>query len=162
MIAYRVTNSRRPSAPPEDDFWRFSLDVYQRPLVAQACLKLQDRHGADVNLLLYCCWVAHRYAYTLDHAELDMLIAAVTDWQDTVTKPLRGVRRRLKTLQDTVPSATANHVHRLRQALQQSELDAEHQTQRLLVAALVPANNSRMCYNVTRAAAAARWWPSAT
>jgi len=38
-------------------FWRFSLDAYGRPGVAAACLDLQDRHGCDVNLILYALWL---------------------------------------------------------------------------------------------------------
>jgi uncharacterized protein (TIGR02444 family) len=40
-------------SPPDDPFWRFSLDLYGRPGVAPACLALQDEAGADVNLVLY-------------------------------------------------------------------------------------------------------------
>ncbi|PSJ44165.1 TIGR02444 family protein [Zobellella endophytica] len=35
-----------------DDLWQFSEQHYGRPGVAQACLQLQDEHGANVNLLL--------------------------------------------------------------------------------------------------------------
>jgi hypothetical protein len=38
--------------------WVFSLQRYQQPGVAQACLEAQDRCGADVNLLLYAAWLA--------------------------------------------------------------------------------------------------------
>ena len=50
-------------------FWAFSLDVYGRPGVAPACLALQDRHGLDVNLLLFCCWAASQ-GVTLDQRTL--------------------------------------------------------------------------------------------
>ena len=36
--------------------WNYSLEIYRRPGVQDACLKLQDDMGADVNLLMYCCW----------------------------------------------------------------------------------------------------------
>ncbi|MGE4220898.1 MAG: TIGR02444 family protein, partial [Alphaproteobacteria bacterium] len=38
--------------------WPFSLSVYARPGVAEACLALQARRGLDVNLLLWCGWRA--------------------------------------------------------------------------------------------------------
>ena len=41
---------------PSSRFWDFSLEIYAKPGVAQACLALQDECGADVNLLLFCCW----------------------------------------------------------------------------------------------------------
>ena len=43
-------------APEETPFWQFSGAVYAHPGVAEACLDLQDRHGLDVNLLLFCAW----------------------------------------------------------------------------------------------------------
>lgn len=35
-----------------DELWQFSEQHYGRPGVAQACLQLQEEHGANVNLLL--------------------------------------------------------------------------------------------------------------
>ena len=49
-----------PAAPGRrkaNPFWRWSLRVYRAPGVQEACLALQDRCGADVNLLLFCGWV---------------------------------------------------------------------------------------------------------
>ena len=43
---------------PAGDFWRTSLELYAREGVSRALIALQDRRGADVNLLLYCCWTA--------------------------------------------------------------------------------------------------------
>ena len=42
--------------PRANPFWRFSLRTYRAPGVQEACLALQDRCGADVNLLLFCGW----------------------------------------------------------------------------------------------------------
>ena len=39
-------------------FWEFSLAFYAPEPVGAACLSLQDRRGADVNILLLCCWLA--------------------------------------------------------------------------------------------------------
>ena len=39
-------------------FWRFSLDYYARPGVAEACLQLQDAACVDVNVLLFLIWRA--------------------------------------------------------------------------------------------------------
>ncbi|WP_375055865.1 TIGR02444 family protein [Zobellella sp. DQSA1] len=35
-----------------EELWQFSEQHYARPGVAQACLQLQDEHGANANLLL--------------------------------------------------------------------------------------------------------------
>ena len=74
-------------------FWQFSLSLYDSPGVAAACLALQDRHGLDVNLLLFACFAAARGVALApaDVAELDEVCAA---WRDSVIKPLRELRRR--------------------------------------------------------------------
>ena len=41
-------------------FWRFSLRFYRQPEVADACIRLQEEAGIDVNLLLFLLWHATR------------------------------------------------------------------------------------------------------
>jgi uncharacterized protein (TIGR02444 family) len=40
------------------DFWRFSLSFYRTQDVPAACISLQDRHGLDVNIMLFALWLA--------------------------------------------------------------------------------------------------------
>jgi uncharacterized protein (TIGR02444 family) len=42
----------------ENDFWRFSLRIYRAPGVADECIAVQERYGIDVNLMLFCAWLA--------------------------------------------------------------------------------------------------------
>ena len=42
---------------PDSPFWNFSLRLYARAGVPDACLALQARHGIDVNLLFCCLWL---------------------------------------------------------------------------------------------------------
>ena len=65
---------------PDPGLWDFSLALYARPGAAEACLALQERHGTDVNLLLFCCWAGSR-GRGLSGAELAGLIAVVSEWQ---------------------------------------------------------------------------------
>ncbi|TDQ84500.1 uncharacterized protein (TIGR02444 family) [Dongia mobilis] len=76
------------------DFWSFSLALYCRPPVAQACLDLQDRRGADVNLLLAICWLAAR-GYETGVDGIEAAERAIASWNEAVLKPLRTTRRRL-------------------------------------------------------------------
>ncbi|MGQ9365917.1 TIGR02444 family protein [Azospirillum sp. A39] len=76
--------------------WAFSLAVYARPGVAAACLDLQDRHGADVNLVLFALWAGAECGATVTEAELERLRGVAAPWQAEVVGPLRAVRRRLK------------------------------------------------------------------
>lgn len=88
-------------APEDTPFWQFSGVVYARPGVAEACLDLQDRHGIDVNLLLFCAWTGAQ-GRRLDNADLGLLRTASRPWHDEVVAPLRAARRWLKQ-QNAVP-----------------------------------------------------------
>ncbi len=78
------------------EFWRFSLALYASPDVAPACIDLQDRHGKDVNVALYCCWLGASGRGRLDPASLAAADAAVAPWRSTVVERLRGARRAIK------------------------------------------------------------------
>lgn len=111
------------SAPPPADsaFWRFSLDFYAGPGVADACIQLQDACGADVNVLLFVLFLARagRLLYDDDIARIEALSV---QWRDQVVQPLRQTRRYLRTPPATFdPAATAE----LRTGLKRIELEAE-------------------------------------
>lgn len=90
-----MTARKSPPAPDRTPFWNFSGSVYGRAGVAEACLTLQDRHGLDVNLLLFCAWAGTR-GRRLDGGDLGLLRQASRPWQDNVVAPLRAARRWLK------------------------------------------------------------------
>ncbi len=113
-------------------FWDFSLQTYRRDGAEQACLSLQDEFGADVNLLLLCCFVG-RYGVRLTPSAMETLIRQASAWQQQIVEPLRAVRRRLKQpVGPILPEAAAA----LRKALQDSELEAERLEQEMLQAVL--------------------------
>jgi uncharacterized protein (TIGR02444 family) len=78
-----------------EPLWDFSLRVYGRPGVEQACLALQDGAGADVNVLLLCCWLGGA-GRSADRVLLRRAIARVAAWRRDVLQPLRGARRATK------------------------------------------------------------------
>jgi uncharacterized protein (TIGR02444 family) len=90
-----MSQESRPVAPEKTPFWQFSGLVYGRPGVAEACVDLQDRHGLDVNLLLFCAW-AGAQGRRLDRGDLGLLRGASRPWHDAVVAPLRSARRWLK------------------------------------------------------------------
>ena len=101
--------------------WAFCLALYARSEVEEACLNLQDRHGFDVMLVLFCVY-AGRVGQALDRATLDDAIAIGRSWGSDIVGPLRLVRRRLK----TPPVGVDPHdAYRLRTRLQALEQDAE-------------------------------------
>lgn len=114
-----------------DDFWEFSLAIYCREAVAQACLSLQDRRGADVNLLLAICWLA-RSGYAVGDAALDSGLAATAPWADSILRPLRAIRRGLAGFAEV----DADDRQSIKHGLLSVELEAERVSQRKIVAAL--------------------------
>lgn len=73
-----------------------ALALYERAPLREACLRLQDRNGLDVTLLLYCLWAAGTGRAPLDAARLAGIETQLQPWRETTILPLRAVRRRLK------------------------------------------------------------------
>jgi uncharacterized protein (TIGR02444 family) len=130
---------------PSEVFWDYSVALYARPGVEAACLELQRRHRIDVNLVLLCLWLGER-GIALDSDALARLCHAAERWQLEVVRPLRSLRRRLKTrLADGEPNSVAGDWPELAASIRARsivlEIDAEHLEQVHLgrVAAALPA-----------------------
>jgi len=108
---------------PEHPFWDFALRVYKTPGVSDACLEIQERHGADVNVLLFCCWLGESGRGAVTPERLAESCRAVASWHESVVKKLRAVRRVLKSGIEKAPSDLAAT---LRTQIQKYEIDAEH------------------------------------
>lgn len=76
-------------------FWDFSLQFYDTPEVQQACLNLQDAHGADVNIALFLLFQAS-LGQGLSDATVRSLDQEIAGWRNEVVRSLRVLRRRLK------------------------------------------------------------------
>lgn len=76
--------------------WDFASRVYASDPVRIACLDLQDRYGASVNLLLWAAWTALTRGHALTPDETAAARQATDEWQRDVLAPLREVRKRLK------------------------------------------------------------------
>ena len=103
----------------ENPFWNFSLAVYNRPGVPEACICLQDECGADVNLVLFILWQASE-GREMTPQGVAGVEAAVGEWQSEVVRPLRGVRRWLK--QNHLAGSQSGA---LRDAFKKLELESE-------------------------------------
>jgi uncharacterized protein (TIGR02444 family) len=116
-----VTVPETAPASASSPFWRFSLQFYRQPGVAQACIELQEEAGADVNLLLFLLWHAaqRRRLSARDVERLDQKIAA---WRNLAVIPLRAVRRALKSPPGLVEAGTAEA---FRTRIKAVELEAE-------------------------------------
>ncbi len=117
----------------ETAFWDFSLAVYKREALVAACHGLQDEHGADVNMLLFSCWIGASGRGPLASDDFSRLSEAVSLWQRDVVVPLRAARKRLK---QPPPALAGQAARSLRDAVAAAELESERLEQMALVEAL--------------------------
>lgn len=124
-----------PADRPADDvaadpagLWDWSLGVYARDGVAAAAIRLQDRAGLDVNLLLWCLWAGVVRRSDVGAAGVAAAVAAVGRWPEEVVRPLRAARRALKGYAHPDPALVAA----LRERVAADEFAAEQGQQRLL------------------------------
>ncbi len=102
-------------------FWNFSLAFYAVPGVEESCLALQDRHGADVNLVLLALWAASR-GFLFDTETIAAAERIARPWRETVTEPIRAARRALK---EPPAGFDGEAAAALRRRLQALEIEAE-------------------------------------
>lgn len=118
-----MSDDKSPSSdiPLGAELREHALALYGRAEVATACLDLQDRFGADVNIVLWCCWLGCHGA-RVDTASLVKADRAVAPWRDTAVAPLRSLRRRLKT---DVGGITPAKAAAFRETVKAAEIEAE-------------------------------------
>ncbi len=109
-----------------DAFWAFSLHVYAKPGVKDACLEFQTQ-GGDVNIALFAVWAARRGRDP--SAAIVQAGALGRDWSGAVVKPLRAARDALKPAPDYVAARDGGA---LRKQILAAELEAERLQQRAL------------------------------
>jgi uncharacterized protein (TIGR02444 family) len=106
----------------EGSLWGFAVALYSAPGVADACLGLQDRYGCDVNVLLFAAWVGAVRHGAMTLAEMAEAVAVVQSWHQEIVRPLRDLRRRLKS---GPPPAPSESTEGLRTRIKAIELEAE-------------------------------------
>lgn len=111
-------------------FWRFSLVLYSRPSVAEALLRLQDRDGCNINLILFGLWCGVVLRHELGAAELAEAEGVAAAAQEVAVE-VRKLRRCLK------PAAEAT-LQGLRRRCAMLELAAERVVQKRLADAAAP------------------------
>ena len=111
-------------------FWNFSIAVYGASAVQDECLSLQDQFGLDVNLVLLCAFLGAVHGVTLTSDDIASARQEVGQWHEQIVRPLRAVRRHLKTinLQDADAASAAD----LRRQVKAAELESERIEQILL------------------------------
>ena len=101
---------------------QFALTVHETEGVSAACVSLQDQFGLDVNLLLLAAYVGAARRQTLTSDQLETARTVVDAWHIEVVRPLRSVRRRLKS---GPPPAPTPQTEEVRAQVAKAELDGE-------------------------------------
>lgn len=115
--------------------WEFSLSIYPKEGVADACLTLQNKHGFDVNLVLFCLWLA-RGQRALQPVRFAEVVALSTEWRERAITPLRRLRTEMKAWRSvgTLPAFSAREdFEALRNKIKTAELAAERSQQAVLM-----------------------------
>jgi uncharacterized protein (TIGR02444 family) len=109
------------AADVRQGLWDFALRLYGAPDVGDACLVLQDESGVDVPVLLFSAWLA-KHSVALSQAEIARIDGLVADWRNEVVRPLRAIRRRLKSGPHPAPT---KETETLRNGVKGVELSSE-------------------------------------
>lgn len=126
--------TRQESQSIEQRLWLFSLEMWRHDTVQKGLLALQDEYGANINVLLFAAWLARDGRSFNPQAFTD---SGLSDWNATMTAPLRTLRRQAKTVSTE-----------LYQCLKSGELAAERHEQKLLAASLE--EHAPVCENTSQ------------
>ncbi len=110
--------------------WAFAEDIYRRPGVEPACLKLQSRYGLSISLLLCAIWTGLEGRGKLGVSDVETTVRRAQEWDREVIDPLRALRRHLKL---HPPKGVEEETRALRKQLIAGELAAERVEQRLFL-----------------------------
>lgn len=125
-------------------FWEFANRAYAVEDVEKACLALQNRLGLDVNMVLFCVWLAYRGDRGGSLAQhLAGALKLSRDWQSRMIEPLRSCRNNLKEAIETgnISGADKDAALALRERLKTDELELEAM-QIMAMASLVAAGDA--------------------
>lgn len=123
-------------SPPAPDarsttLWHFAGQAYAREGVAPLCLRLQDEHGLDVDVVLACVWLAAA-GRRVDEPRLDAMLQAAAPVRAHILE-IRRLRRAVGSERREDPAWQATY-----EQLLAAELAAERVELDRIEAALSP------------------------
>ncbi len=114
-----------------ESFWDFSVRTYRTPGVPDACLCLQNDYGADVNMVLYCCWIGAAIG-AFDDELFKRASGYSTQWAKHVVIPLREARTWMKHTGCSTDPTPTKECMQLREEVKSVEFAAEKMQQEAL------------------------------
>ena len=112
----------------DNPFWQFSLRVYAVPAAAAECLDLQRVLAINVNLLLFCSWIAVSRRVALGATDIRSIESEIHGWHTLAVLRLRKIREQLTPL----PEMQHQEVQAFRRQVLADELHAEQIEQALI------------------------------
>lgn len=116
-----------------EGFWDFSVRTYGAEGAAPACLALQNEHGVDVNMLLFCCWAGGKVG-EFDDSSFTRACEFSSEWSANVVRPLRSARTWMKETGCHSEHVLPDPCMRLREDIKAVELACEKMQQQALEA----------------------------
>lgn len=107
-----------------ESFWNFAVRTYRCAGIPEACLALQDECGADVNVLLFCCWMGATRG-EFESETFDRVLEFSRTWADRVVRPLRTVRTWMKIQGCPNLPIPVESCMKLREGIKEMEFQAE-------------------------------------
>ncbi|MEM0928666.1 MAG: TIGR02444 family protein [Pseudomonadota bacterium] len=101
--------------------WDYAVQVYGVGGIKDCLLTLQDKHGGDVNIALWCLWCGHQNI-AVPGADVPSILSTADSITAEVVRPLRRARRALSAPR---PEQDATAFAVLRQDVLALELRAE-------------------------------------
>lgn len=114
-----------------ENFWDFSVRTYRVTGVADACLSLQNEHGVDVNMLLFCAWVGSVIG-EFDGELFNQANEFSGRWAENVVVPLREARTWMKHQGCDAEPMSTEECMALREKIKSVEFRSEKLQQQVL------------------------------
>jgi len=107
-------------------FWVYALELYDQSAAQDAFLRLQDRDGADVPMLLWCLWLGSE-GYGVATSVMHQAVEFSKVWREQTVEPLRNLRKALKPGIAGVPveltNAARSHVAETEQRIEHFQMN---------------------------------------
>jgi hypothetical protein len=72
-----------------NNFTEFARQLYTNPQIKNILCHLQERLGMNANILLFCCFFAHKGCCHLNKKDLQNIINAISPWHNQIVTGLQ-------------------------------------------------------------------------
>lgn len=78
----------------KNEFWRFSIALWDQQPLRSCLMALQNELGLDINLALFATWCASKnLSFEGNHP---LIMSKAQQWSDNIVKPIRQIRELCK------------------------------------------------------------------